>query len=74
MQLSAERRKVVTIGAPLNKYGLVTYLCSSMVWSEYNGFNVFLSWWSMMGVSKLSAQKIIPVRACRSSFEVDLVL
>ena len=71
--LSAERTKVVTMGAPLNKNGLVTFLDSSIFWSEYSGFNVFLSWWSIMGVSKLSVQKVIPVRACRSSFEADLI-
>ena len=41
VRLSAEQTKVVTMGAPLNKYGLVTFLCLLMVWSEYNGFNVF---------------------------------
>ena len=51
-----ERRKVVTMAAPLNKYGFVMSFWS-MVFMDDNGLRAFLSWWSKFGDSSKSEQK-----------------
>ena len=45
-----------------------------MGFNEINGLSVVFCWWSMIGDSMLSEQKMIPVSPCRSSFEADLAL
>ena len=75
---TAEQIKVVTMGAPHNRY--VTFLWALIVFTDMNGFSVFFSWWSMIGVSVSEndsgvsmVQKMILVSACWSSFEMPLL-
>ena len=73
VRLAAMGTKVVTMGAPLNRYGFETFWLS-IIFKDMSGFRVFLSWWLMIGDSMVSEQKIILVNPCWSSFEADLVL
>ena len=41
VRLPGERIKVVTMGAPLNRYGFVTSLWLSIIFNDLRGFNVF---------------------------------
>ena len=62
-----------SLGAPLNRYGLLTFLWA-LIFFNINGFSVFFSWWSMIGVSMSSVQRMIPVSPYRSTLEVGLAL
>ena len=55
-RLPAERTKVVTMGAPLNKYGFVMSLWS-IVLSPANGCNVCFTCRSKVDDSSVSSQK-----------------
>ena len=61
---------MLTLGAPLNRYGFVTFLWASIVFNDINGFNVFF----MIDVSISSVQRVIPFSPCRLSLEANLTL
>ena len=72
VRLPADRTNVVTMGAPLNRYGFETSLWL-IVFIVMRGFKVFFRWWSMVGDSNVSEQKLKPFNACWTSFETDFV-
>ena len=57
VQLPAKWTKVVTMGAPLNRYGFEIFLWLSIVFKDSNGLRVVFSCWPMTGDSMFSVQK-----------------